>query len=292
MSTASHDATREGGERLVDLHLHSTASDGSNPPEQVAELAARAHLAAIALTDHDTVEGVRAATEAGQRLGLRIVPGVELSAFMGETEVHLLGLHLDRLDEMQRQLAVFRVARRTRAEAIVRRLNEIGVRITFDDVLSGASNAALGRPHVARALVQNGWARDHRDAFDRYLGAGRPAFVEKRRLGMRDAIALVHQCGGIAVLAHPGGDGTRANIEALAALGLDGIEVLHPSHSAEDRARLMALTEHFGLVPSGGSDAHGVADPSRRVGILRVPWEWLDRQEARAARRRAEARVA
>lgn len=279
-------------EITVDLHLHSTASDGSNPPDEVVALAVRAGVSAIALTDHDTVDGIATATSAAGPAGVRIVPGVELSAFLGDQEIHLLGLHLERLEEMQRQLAVFRAARRARAETIVRRLNAIGVRITFDDVLSGAGDAALGRPHVARALVQNGWARDHRDAFDRYLGAGRPAFVEKRRLLMRDAIALVHRCGGIAVLAHPGGEGTRARVEGLVALGLDGIEVLHPSHSADDRARLLELTSYFGIVPSGGSDAHGAADPTRRIGIMRVPMAWLEQQDDRAARRRAEARVA
>ncbi len=278
--------------RCVDLHLHSTASDGTEAPERVVRAAQAAGLSAIALTDHDTVDGVEAAMSAGEQAGVRVIAGVELSAYERNDETHLLGLHLSRLNDVQGHLAAFRTARRERAEAMVHRLNDIGVRITFDDVLSVAADAAIGRPHVARALVENGWARDLRDAFDRYLGAGRPAFLEKRRMGLGEAIALVHGCGGIAVLAHPGAGGTVARIGALVALELDGVEVLHPSHSADDRARLLALVQHFGLVPSGGSDSHGSGDGARVVGALRVPEEWLERQDERVARRRTQASVA
>ncbi len=282
-------AGESGGSRFIDLHLHSTASDGTESPERVVAAAHAARVATIALTDHDTVDGLPSATTAGAQLGIRIVPGVELSAYERSDEAHVLGLHLTRLDDMKRELEEFRVVRRARAEEMVRRLNAIGVRITFDDVLAVASDAAIGRPHVARALVENGWARDLRDAFDRYLGLGRPAYLEKRRIRMVEAIDLVHRSGGIAVLAHPGSGGTRERVEALAELGMDGIEVLHPSHSADDRARLLALVDHFGLVPSGGSDSHGSGDASRVIGSMRVPEEWLARQEDRALRRRAEA---
>lgn len=285
-------AARASAGRFVDFHLHSTASDGTEPPEAVVSRAHLAGLAAIALTDHDTVEGLAAATEAGSQLGIRIVAGVELSAYEGSDEAHVLGLHVAGLDELAARLATFRVARRERAEAMVRRLNEIGVRITFGDVLAIADTAALGRPHVARALVENGYARDLRDAFDRYLGAGRPAYLEKQRIGMKEAIDLVHECGGIAVLAHPGSGGTRERIEALAAIGLDGVEVFHPSHTSEDRSRLLALVQHFDLVPSGGSDSHGTSDSARLVGAQRVPEEWLALQDARVSRRRTQARVA
>jgi hypothetical protein len=285
-------AGESGGSRFVDLHLHSTASDGTDAPERVVAAAHAARVAAIALTDHDTVDGLPSAIAAGAGLGIRIVPGVELSAYEQSGEAHLLGLHLTRLDDMVRELQEFRVVRRARAEEMVRRLNAIGVRISFDDVLGVAADAAIGRPHVARALVENGWARDLRDAFDRYLGLGRPAYLEKRRIRIHDAIALIHRCGGIAVLAHPGSGGTRERVSTLVALGLDGIEVLHPSHSADDRARLLALADYLGLVPSGGSDSHGSSDASRVVGSMRVPEEWLSRQEDRALRRRAEAGVA
>lgn len=267
----------------IDLHMHSTASDGSQPPAEVVAQALAAGVRAIALTDHDTVAGVAAARDAAEGRALRVIAGVELSAYQGDEETHLLGLHLADLEAMDRALGAFRDARRERGIRMVERLNEIGVKITFDDVLEAAGGGAIGRPHVAKALVENGWARDNRDAFDRYLGNGRPACLEKRRLSLRDAIAMVHQCGGIAVLAHPGGEGTLTRLTALKAMGLDGVEVLHPSHSAEDRKRLLAICEHLDLVPSGGSDSHGAPAGARAIGALPVPLEWLERQDARVA---------
>jgi predicted metal-dependent phosphoesterase TrpH len=193
---------------------------------------------------------------------------------------------------MEQGLATFRAARRVRAEQMVERLRRVGVPVTLDAVLAEAGEGAIGRPHVARAIVAGGWVRDQREAFERYLGAGRPAFVEKHRLTIADAIAMVHRAGGIAVFAHPGQDGVRARIEPLVDLGLDGLEVRHPSHSAEDVARLLALAGHFGLVPSGGSDWHGATEGPRTIGVQQVPADWLARQEERAARYRPPARAA
>ncbi len=283
-------ALTTGQPRGIDLHLHSTASDGSQEPAVVVARGIAAQLAAIALTDHDTVAGIAAAEAAAAGSRTEIVRGVELSAYEGTEEHHILGLHLHDATHMESRLEVFRDARRSRAEKIVERLNAVGVRITFDDVLSLAGDAVLGRPHVARALVENGWARDLRDAFDRYLGQGRPGYLDKFRLTIRDAVALIHDCGGLAVFAHPGATGTRERVEAFAQLGLDGVEVIHPSHSGEDRARLLALAEHFKLVPSGGSDSHGATEGARVVGAMAVPLEWLDLQRARVqARARAGA---
>ncbi|MGH7648818.1 MAG: PHP domain-containing protein, partial [Gemmatimonadaceae bacterium] len=276
--------------RCVDLHMHSTASDGSLAPEAVVGAAAAASLTAIALTDHDTLAGVPAAREAGAQLGVRVVAGVELSATDAGGETHLLGLHLVHLDAIERHLAVFRETRRTRAARIVERLNSLGIPLALDAVLAQAGNAAIGRPHVARALVAGGHARDVRDAFDRFLGNGRPAFVPKHRLSLGDAIGLVHEAGGLAVIAHPGAGGTLARLEALRADGLDGVEVLHPGHSAEDIARLTTLAEHLGLVPSGGSDWHGAKTGPRVIGSMHVPEAWLVGQDERT--RAQAARVA
>lgn len=276
----------------VDLHAHSTASDGAKSPTELVEQAKRVALAAVALTDHDTVSGIAEARDAGDRLGVRLVPGVELSAVEGDEETHVLGLHLADTRELERRLADLRVMRRTRAERIVARLNELGVRISFDDVLEHAGSGAIGRPHVARALIASGWAMDFRDAFDRYLANGRPAYVGKERLPINEAIEMIHCAGGIAVLAHPGAGGTRARIETLVAQGLDGIEVLHPSHGAEDVARLGALADHFKLVRSGGSDWHGAADGARVLGSIKVPSAWLEAQDARLAGRASPERVA
>lgn len=277
---------------FVDLHTHSTASDGAFAPADVVAHASRAGLATIALTDHDTVAGVDEARAAGERLGVHVIAGIELSAVDGAREIHLLGLHLESTAPIDRELAAFRETRISRAEEIVARLNALQVPVTFDAVLAEAGEGAVGRPHVARAIVRGGWVRDQREAFDRFLGNGRPAFVPKHHLVIGDAIRLVHDAGGVAVVAHPGPDGTRARIEPLVGLGLDGLEVRHPSHSAEDNARLGALVDHFGLVPSGGSDWHGAVEGPRVIGNQRVSAEWAERQEARAAEVRAAHRAA
>ena len=281
--TAPADA---GAPRFVDLHSHSTASDGAFPPSVVVQEAHKAGLTAIALTDHDTTAGLAEAQAESDRLGIRLVPGIELSAVENEHETHMLGLHLGSTVPIDAKLAELREMRRQRAARIVELLNTHGVRITFASVLEQAGGAAIGRPHVARALIAEGWAVDSRDAFDRYLATGRPGFVPKEQLTVRDAIALIHAAGGIAVVAHPGGQGTRERIEMLTNDGLDGVEVRHPGHSTEDITRLMALVEHFGLVPSGGSDWHGVPGP-RTLGAMRVPMEWLHWQDERAKSRKA-----
>jgi predicted metal-dependent phosphoesterase TrpH len=263
--------------------MHSTASDGSRAPADVVRAARKASLAAIALTDHDSVAGLADAEAAGAELGVRVVKGVELSAVEGETETHLLGLHLRDTEVLERGLADLRAMRTRRGQTIIERLNGLGVNVSFDSVLAQAGTGVVGRPHVARALIAEGWATDARDAFDRYLGAGRPAYVPKEQLSMPDAIAMIHAAGGLAVLAHPGAGGTRERIEALRALGLDGVEVKHPSHSSSDTTRLRGLCEQFGLVPSGGSDWHGAAEGPRTIGMMQVPAEWLARQDAQLA---------
>jgi 3',5'-nucleoside bisphosphate phosphatase len=280
-------ASGDDAPAFVDLHAHSTASDGSRLPADVVREAKKAGLAAIALTDHDTIDGIAEAVATGREIGVRVVPGVELSAVEGDVETHILGLHLSDTREMESRLVALREMRRTRAERIVKRLNELGVRIEFSSVLDQSAGGAIGRPHVARAMIAEGWAVDFRDAFERYLGNGKPAYVGKERLAIVDAIALIHRAGGLAILAHPAHGGTRERIAMFAQHGMDGVEVRHPSHSAEDIARLMALVEHFSLVPSGGSDWHGATDGPRTLGTMRVPAEWLSRQYRRVGVRAA-----
>jgi hypothetical protein len=274
---------------FVDLHTHSTASDGSRAPRDVVRAAHAIGLAAIALTDHDTVGGLADATDEGRALGVRVVAGIELSAVEGDEETHVLGLHLQNAARLDDQLRELRAMRLTRAERIVLRLNELGVRVSLEDVLSQSGGGAVGRPHIARALINDGWATDMRDAFDRYLGNGRAAFVPKDRLSIGDAIAMIHDAGGLAILAHPAQSGTKKRIEALVQFGLDGVEVRHPAHNAEDIARLSALVEHFRLIPSGGSDWHGLAEGGRTLGMMRVPFTFLERQDLAIAERRVRA---
>lgn len=269
----------------VDLHMHSTASDGTLPPAKVVDAARAAGLSAIALTDHDTMAGVAEATLAGRHAGIRIVQGVELSAHDGAMEIHVLALHVSQTGPLEEKLDLLRNAREVRAQRIVDRLHTLGVGVSLEMVMLEAAGGAVGRPHIARAMIRAGAVRDSREAFDRFLGAGRPAFVQKDRLEISDAIALVHDAGALAIWAHPGQDGRRERVAKFVALGLDGVEIRHPSHNSEDAKRLGALSDFFGLVPSGGSDWHGTSDGPRSIGCMHIPADWLARQDAMVARR-------
>ncbi len=276
----------EGAPLRIDLHAHSTASDGMASPTKFVETAASAGLDVVALTDHDTVDGVAEAVAAAGPLGVRVVPGVELSVMDGKDEVHLLGLYLADIAAIADALTTFREGRTARAEAMVAALNAKGVPVTMEAVSREAAGGAYGRPHVARALVAGGFVADVREAFDTWLGMGKPAFVEKPRLDVADGVAVVHRAGGLAIWAHPGDDGRRGKFERMVAAGIDGAEVRHPGHNGSDVARIGALVEFFHLVPSGGSDWHGAMGGPRMLGAVQVPSEWLARHEERLAMRR------
>jgi len=273
---------------FVDLQTHTTASDGALAPALVVQAAHAASLFAIAITDHDTIGGLAEATEAGARLGVRIVLGVELSTHFDDDELHLLGLNLIDLDSMGDALAHLREGRVRRAESIVRTLNRSGIPVTMEAVLLEAAGGAVGRPHIARAMIAGGWVKEFRDAFDKWLGAGRAAYVPKSRFDVADGIALVHRAGGLAVWAHPGESATDTRVQRLAACGLDGVEILHPGHPPYLSQRLLETTERAGLLPSGGSDWHGTLEGARRLGGQLVPKIWLDWHDARVELARAE----
>ncbi len=284
IDTTAAEPTREPA--FVDLQVHSTASDGALSPLAVMEAAQAAGLVAIALTDHDTVDGLAEAAAAGARLGVRLVPGVELSTHFGADELHLLGLHLADTDTMRQELERLQHGRVERAARIVEMLNKLGVNVTLEAVLAEAGTGAVGRPHIARAMVAGGFAKDFREAFDKWLGWGRSAYVDKPRFEVADGIALVHKAGGLAVWAHPGEDATAARIASLKEVGLDSVEVLHPSHPPYLAEKLFGLVDAAGLLPSGGSDWHGTSEGPRRLGGQLVPRTWLDWQDARVAARR------
>jgi predicted metal-dependent phosphoesterase TrpH len=269
----------------VDLHCHSTASDGEYPPAEVARRAHAAGLTAIALTDHDTTGGVPEATRAGEALGVRIVSGCEFSVKAPWGELHLLGYFLPpgqaRLEEF---LAGTRAARQRRAEQIVTHLRRLGVVIELGDVVRAADGGALGRPHVARVLVQRGVCVDMNDAFARFLGRGRPAYVEKPLPTLQQVAELVHAVGGVAVAAHLGDRGTEGQIRQFHEQGLDGLEVRHPSHSPGTERRLTGIAQRLGMGISGGSDWHGdmeLGDSHAPLGGLEIPLEWLEQLEER-----------
>jgi len=271
----------------VDLHCHSTASDGECAPAEVARRAKQAGLTAIALTDHDTTDGVAAAAAEGAGLGVRVVPGCEFSVKAPWGELHLLGYFLPLGDaRLEAFLHETRGARRRRGEQIVAKLQQLGVAIAVSDVDAQAKGGAVGRPHVARALVACEAADDISDAFSRYLGRGRPAYVEKPLPRLADVASLLHDVGGVAVAAHLGDHGTEGQLRQFQQQGLDGLEVRHPSHAPSVEQRLTRIAERLGLGISGGSDWHGDTEFGGHhapLGGMRIPLEWLELLEQRRA---------
>jgi predicted metal-dependent phosphoesterase TrpH len=265
----------------IDLHVHSTASDGGLAPEAVVKRAMAAGLRAIALTDHDTLDGIPEALAAGNRFGVRVIGGCEFSAAAPWGEMHVLGYFLpSNSDPLEAFLERCRADRVRRAQTMVERLQHLGVDLSFDNVLNESRGGAVGRPHVARAIVRHGGAIDLGDAFDRYLGRGRPAFVEKTLPAFRTITELVHADGGLVSIAHLKERGTRAFIERLKGEGLDAVETRHPSHDPDLRARLTDIALKLDLLRTGGSDWHGDPEPGvthGTIGSQHVPHEWLER---------------
>ncbi len=268
----------------IDLHLHSSASDGEHPPAQLVRAAAATGLGTIALTDHDTLAGVKAAQEAGAAVGVRVISGCEFSVGANWGEMHLLGYFLPPdSEELSSFLEDQRSKRAARAAAMVRKLVALGVKLGMDDVLAVANGGAVGRPHVARAMVAAGAVSGIAEAFERYLAFGRPAFVPKELPDIATVTALIREVAGVSVAAHLKDRGTLAVAQELKDLGVDGVEVLHPSHGENIRERLLKAASAAGLLPTGGSDWHGdsLVDGQRgALGSVDVPAEWLERLEA------------
>lgn len=243
----------------VDLHIHSTASDGTLAPEEIAEEAARLGLAAIAIADHDELSAVGAGQRRASELGVRFVPAVEINADYYETEVHILGYWIDPADAgLQEDLARIRDARVQRAQLIVERLQGMGVRIELQDVLEAAGEGSVGRPHIAAALVRTGRCATLRQAFANYIGKRRPAYVPRVKPSVEEAIAIVRRRGGCPVLAHPGLVAGRPRIVHEATeLGVEGVEAYHPKHRPRRVASILKEATELRLLVTGGSDSHG-----------------------------------
>jgi len=250
-------------ERMADLHMHTTASDGLLAPAAVVKLAAAAGLAAVAITDHDTIAGVGEAMEEGARCGILVVPGVEISTVASGIDVHVLGynfdVHDDRFQERLRQL---RQTRDRRNEMIVDKLQGLGMDISMEEVVAaagrdGKGDDTVGRPHIAAVLIAKGYVSSIDEAFRTLLGQDGAAYVNPPRIDPATAVTWIHEAGGYAVLAHPGLYGDDSLIPVLAAAGLDGVEAYHSEHSTEQEAAYAALAKQYGLYTTAGSDFHG-----------------------------------
>ncbi len=264
----------------ADLHLHTTCSDGRLAPAALVARVAEAGVQVVAVTDHDTVEALPAARAEATRRGLTLVTGVELSVTVDATEVHLLAYGFDPAhDGLCRHLEAFRTARADRAAAMARALTRLGAPVTMDDVEAAADGAIIGRPHVADALVARGHVATTQEAFDRYIARGQPGHVAKPRVPARAALDLVHEAGGLGVLAHPGHATGGWLLQTLVNAGLDGLEVYHPAHDAMLTDYYRRMAEAFGLVVTGGSDYHarGPGGDARlgRLGLTEAAWERL-----------------
>src|SRR5690554_2605982 len=294
----------------IDLHVHSTASDGTLSPSEVVREAHARGLCAIALTDHDTMDGVAEALQAGMRLGVEVIPGVELNTESPAGEVHVLGYFpppegwspeadpaghgagvvgavIDR--EFYDLLASRRDSRAERARKMVQRLRELGMPLSYEDVLRQAGDAPVGRPHIARALLEAGYVESVKEAFDRWLSRGGPAYVPREKLSPAEAVQAIIDAGGVPVLAHPGRIDGQWVIQELIDAGLEGLECYYPEHTPEQTERYLGLAREHGLVVTGGTDYHGPRSPhDADLGSLPVPPEAVEqlKERVRAVRRR------
>ncbi len=270
-------------ERFADLQLHSSASDGSDQPSEVVRRAAGLGFAAIAITDHDTMAGVPEARAAASSLGIELLPACELSTLDGDRQVDLLAYGISPDDaEFGAVLAQLRGGRLGRALGMVQCLNDLGYKVSWDRVQALAGSENVGRPHVARAMVEAGVVPDVKSAFtDKFIGDGGRCYVQRVKIAPPEAIARIHAAQGVAVAAHPGRTGlSDQDLSVLAEAGLDGLEVFYPRHSAGETARLERLARDRGLLMTGGSDDHGAINEGRLMGTVRLPWIHVERLNA------------
>lgn len=275
----------------VDLHVHTAYSDGSLKPAEAVWLAVDVGLAAIAVTDHDGVDGNAEAFAEGAQQGLEVIPGVEISCDFTPTNVHIVGLFVDPTnDQLAEALADVREYRKRRNPKILAKLAELGIPLGLEEVEAKAGGKTVGRPHIAEAMVEKGYVADFREAFDKYLAHNKPAYVGRRRIAAEEGIALIHGAGGLAFLAHPGVYALpprilESMVFKLTRAGLDGVEVYYADHLPTDTAFLRRLADEYDLLASGGTDFHGAAKPGVELGIgrgdLKIPYELVARMKAR-----------
>ncbi len=273
--------------KRIDLHLHTHYSDGTFSAAELLDAVRSEKLSAFSVTDHDTLAGYWGVRELICETDPELISGVELSVMVDGGDLHLLAYLFDPSHEsLVAALDVFQRKRKQRARLIVKRLNEMDVDIQFEEVGRTAGQAAIGRPHIADTMVRLKAVGSYEEAFEKYIRDGGPAYVPKMNFAPEEAISLVHQAGGVAVLAHPVIDNTARHIDMLAGLGLDGIEIYHPVHKHSDTERLKHLAERYRLLVSGGSDFHGRSHRYGMIGSQNVPEECLDKLKQKAAQRK------
>jgi predicted metal-dependent phosphoesterase TrpH len=261
----------------VDLHIHTVFSDSSLTPQEVVEEAVRAGLEAIAITDHDSIDGIEPALEHAKDYPVEVIPGVELATTLGGKEIHILGYFVDYTNRaLQDALGVLKLDRVERAREIVTRLVEHGIPISFEKVKEIAGNGVVARPHIARAMIEEGLVSSYSEAFTRYIADGCPCCVAKRMLDYTGAIRLVREVRGIPVLAHPKDERTMSYVPELISCGLAGVEVWHPDHSSNFIDYLLSYTEKNGLIATGGSDCHGAKKGKPLIGKFRLPFKMVE----------------
>ncbi len=263
-------------EKYVDLHLHTTASDSTSSPAEVLEYALKVGLSAIAITDHDTLDGFLAIQKLNSNPELEIIPAVELSCNYKGEDVHIIGYLMDQQDDqLLAKLQEFKLAREKRGEKMVQKLNQMGLGLTMDKVKEVAKDSVIGRPHLADALLQEKYINSYDEAFIKYLGYEGPAYVAKKYLSPQEALNLIHQSQGVAVLAHPGILKRDDMIVNLIEMGLDGIEAYHSQHDYRLTNHYINLARKLGVIYCGGSDCHGKRKGRVLIGTAKVPYHCL-----------------
>jgi 3',5'-nucleoside bisphosphate phosphatase len=267
---------------MIDLHMHSTCSDGTYSPSELVQRARSAGVTRMALTDHDTVAGLSEARAEAERQGIAFIGGLEISAELQPGTMHILGYGFDEASpDLLDKLEYVQRARRERNPKIVEKLRGLGFELTMEEVAAKAGGTVVGRPHFAQVMVEKGYAKDTQEVFDKYLAKGKPAYLDKVRLSPEESVAAVRAAGGVAVLAHPlqlrAKDDTEldAMVQSLACAGLQGMECYYRNHTEEDTRKFLALAKKYGLFATGGSDFHGTNRPHISLGTgegnLRVP---------------------
>ena len=284
-------------EKLIDLHTHSLKSDGSMTPAEVVREAKRAGLAAIALSDHDTVDGIREAVAEGEKIGVEVIPAIEFSV-QSKTETHILGYFIDiENPDLLKTLKEVVDLRIERNYVTCQRLNELGFDITIEEVRALAPNNFVGRAHFARVLMDKGYTKSVKEGFDLYMTSGKYAYCEKQRLTARDAVELIGKCGGISFLAHPhltklGDDELKEFLKELKGFGLSGLEGDYTDYTPEMQEKYQAMAKELGLLISGGTDFHAAMKPHISIGTglgnMKIPYSVLEAMKAERDRLKKE----